>query len=188
MTRLPERIESKGIVLRRWRSSDAEDLARAIEESMDHLRPWMAWIADEPLPLTRRIAMLEQWESDWRAGADAYYGIFVGGQIVGGCGLHRRRGPDTLEIGYWTHPSFLRRGIAITAAGLLTQAALAHAGIRAVEIHHDKANTASAGVPRRLGFRFVGESEDGKSAPAELGIDCAWRLERHVHNWPALAR
>jgi hypothetical protein len=41
--------------------------------------------------------------------------------------------------------------------------------IAAVEILH-KANRASAGVPRKLGYRFVGEAPDGKHAPADVGI------------------
>ena len=51
-------------------------------------------------------------------------------------------------------------------------------GIERVEIHHDKANTASGAVPRRLGFRFAGERPDGAQAPAELGIDCTWAVSR----------
>src|SRR5947199_713703 len=41
MLRLPERIEDERIVLRRWRVSDAALLQQAVEESMEHLRPWM---------------------------------------------------------------------------------------------------------------------------------------------------
>jgi RimJ/RimL family protein N-acetyltransferase len=57
-----------------------------------------------------------------------------------------------LEIGYWIHAGFLRRGLATRVSCLLTDAAFTVAGIERVEIHHDKANVASAGVPRRLGF------------------------------------
>jgi ribosomal-protein-serine acetyltransferase len=178
MSRLPERIEGEGLVLRRWLPSDARTLERAIRESEEHLRPWMAWVADEPLPLARRQAALERWERDWRAGGDVLLGIFLpDGRAVGSCGLHRRRGPATLEIGYWVHPAHLRRGLATRAARLLTDAALAVPGITAVEIHHDKANLASAEIPRRLGYRCVGERPDDRQAPAELGIDTAWRIE-----------
>src|SRR3954453_3756916 len=45
---LPERIDGDGLLLRRWRVSDAEALGRALDENDDHLRPWMAWMADEP--------------------------------------------------------------------------------------------------------------------------------------------
>jgi hypothetical protein len=51
-------------------------------------------------------------------------------------------------------------------------------GMTRAEIHHDKANRASAGVPRKLGFRWLGESRDEPEAPAELGIEWRWRIEK----------
>jgi ribosomal-protein-serine acetyltransferase len=176
--RLPERIEGGGLLLRRWLVADAEAQEQAIAESADHLRPWMAWMADEPLTLEDRRAMIAGWDREWRGGGDAFLGVFAEGRVAGNCGLHRRRGPDTLEIGYWIHSAFLGRRLAGVVARLLTSAAFDVPGIRHVDIHHDKANAASAQVPRRLGFRFLGELPDGKAAPAELGIDCTWRIER----------
>ena len=46
--------------------------------------------------------------------------------------------------------------------------------IERVEIHHDKANIASAGVPRSLGYTFAGETLDAVTSPGEVGIDCRW--------------
>jgi ribosomal-protein-serine acetyltransferase len=106
------------------------------------------------------------------------FAIVRDGRVAGGCGLHRRGGPNTLEIGYWTHPAFLRLGVARTAARLLTELAFTVPGIERVEIHHDKANQASAGVPRSLGYRPIREQPGTPSAPAEHGIDCTWRVTR----------
>jgi NADPH2:quinone reductase len=175
-----------GLLLRRWRVSDAEALSRAVAESADHLRPWMAWLAEEPVPVERRRAMIEEWERDWSRGGDVVLGVFVGGLVAGGCGLHRRIGPHGLEIGYWIHPAYLRRGLATRAAALLTDAAFALPPISHVEIHHDKANQASAGIPRKLGYRWVGESPDGAQAPLEAGLEWRWRMERST--WEARAR
>jgi ribosomal-protein-serine acetyltransferase len=86
--------------------------------------------------------------------------------------------PQTLEIGYWVHPAFTRRGLGTTVARLLTGAALSIPEIAHVEIHTDKANTASAGVPRRLGYRLVAETPDGRRAPAEVGIEHVWRMDQ----------
>ena len=113
-------------------------------------------------------------------GRDFVLGVFVGERVAGGCGLHRRAGPSTLEIGYWLHPSFTGQGLATTVARLLTDAAFALPGIEQVEIHSDKANAASAGVARRLRFDFLGETPDEATAPGETGIDCAWRMDRDV--------
>ena len=188
-TILPERIEGPdGLVLRRWVSGDAEALGRAVAESAEHLRPWMEWIANEPMALDQRRALIGEWERSWSAGGDVILGIFLSDEIVGGCGLHRRIAPDGLELGYWIHPDFLRRGLATRAAGLLTGAALALPGISHVEIHHDKANEASAGVPRKLGFEFLGEVSDERAAPAELGIEWRWRMEKLGWDGPAGVR
>jgi ribosomal-protein-serine acetyltransferase len=177
MVRLPERIEIGGLLLRRWQVSDAEALHEAVVENADHLKPWMAWMADEPQAMEQRRAMIARWEKDWIDGGDVLLGVFVDGRVAGSCGLHRRQGPGVLEIGYWIHQSFVRRGLATTVAVLLTDAALTVPDITRVEIHHDKANTASAGVPRGLGYRLIGEHRDGPAAPSEMGIECVWRIE-----------
>jgi RimJ/RimL family protein N-acetyltransferase len=181
---LPERIEGDGVLIRRWLVADAEAMERALAESAEHLRPWMEFMAEEPLTIEQRGGMLADWEAEWSEGGDVRHAVLVGKNVAGSCGLHRRRGPQTLEIGYWIHPSFTRQGLATTVARLLTDAAFTVPEITAVEIHHDKANIASAGVPRRLGFQFVGEEPDRAAAPAEVGVDCAWRVERG--EWPAV--
>lgn len=176
---LPERIAGPdGLLLRQWQTDDAEALGRAVAESVEHLRPWMAWAAEEPMSLERRRTMIEEWRRDWSRGGDVVLGMFLDGEIVGGCGLHRRIGANGLEIGYWVHPSHLRRGLATRAAGLLSTAAFTLPGITHVEIHHDKANRASGAVPRKLGFQWLGEAPDEPAAPADVGIEWRWRMDR----------
>jgi RimJ/RimL family protein N-acetyltransferase len=176
---LPERIEEAGgLVLRRWLSEDAPELGRAVAASVEHLRPWMPWIAEEPLAIERRRAMIEEWGRAWSDGGDVVLGAFLDGRVAGGCGLHRRIGPRGLEIGYWTHSALLRRGLATRAVAMLTEAALALPGITHVEIHHDKANQASAGVPRKMGFQWLGELADEPEAPGDVGIEWRWRMDR----------
>ena len=176
--RLPERIEGEGIVLRRWLESDAEALGRAVSDSEAHLRPWMTWMANEPQTVEQRQAMLREREREWLAGGDAMLGVFIDDAVAGSCGLHRRVGPSALELGSWVHVAFTRRGLATRVARLLTDAAFSLPEITHVEIHTDKANTASAGVPRRLGFELISEHPDEPSAPAEAGIECVWRMQR----------
>ena len=95
--------------------------------------------------------------------------------VIGGTGLHPRIGPGALEIGYWVRADRVRRGVATATARLLTIAALGLDGIDRVEIHHDRANLASAAVPRRLGFTFIEERPDEVEAPGEEGIEWVWR-------------
>lgn len=182
---LPDRVEGPGgLLLRRWLPDDAEALGRAMAESAEHLAPWMPWAAQEPLALERRRKMIGDWERDWGRGADVVLGIFLDGQIAGGTGLHRRIAPDGLELGYWIHPGFVRRGLATESARLLTNAALALPGITHVEIHHDKANLASAGVPRKLGFELIAEVPDEPETTGDVGIECRWRMD--AERWARL--
>jgi RimJ/RimL family protein N-acetyltransferase len=182
---LPDRAAGDGLVLRCYEPDDAAALVAAVTESLEHLRPWMPWIAHEPQSIEQRRAVISQWARERAAGGDAVYGIWCEDALVGGTGLHRRIGPDGLEIGYWVHVAWVGRGIATRAARLLTEVALGLPGIDRVEIHHDRANVASAGVPRRLGYAFVGTQERAPQAPAETGTVCVWRIERPAHGGSA---
>ena len=150
----------------------------AIAESLEHLRPYMPWIAAEPLSLEEREALIERWHRAWAEGTEYSYGMFRGDRVVGGAGLMRRIAPGGLEIGYWVHPDFVGRGLATCAAQALTTVGLGLRGVTHVEIHHDKANIASGRVPLKLGFKMVGEVRVEITAPGHTGLDCVWRMDR----------
>lgn len=171
---LPEVVVGPRLALRRWRVSHMAILRDAIQDSIEHLRPWMSWIEFEPLSDSDREALIRRWEDDWAAGREVVFGAFAGDQVVGGCGFHRRAGPQTLEIGYWVHVDHLRQGYATEMARILTSAAFTVPGIERVEIHHDKANTRSGAIPEALGYHLDGESRVKPHAPATIGVDVAW--------------
>ena len=106
------------------------------------------------------------------------FGMFIGDVVVGGCGLHRRLGADGLEIGYWVHAAHVRRGYAARATEMLTSVAFSFPEIDLVEIHCDRSNSASQGVPRKLGFILIGQQTKPIQAPSETGLDDVWRLTR----------
>jgi ribosomal-protein-serine acetyltransferase len=177
--RFPELLAGPdGVVVRRWRPEDAQALLDAITESAEHLRPWMPWMAQEPMSLQQRIHQIERWDRDGGAGGDQVMGVFVDDRVAGGTGLHHRIGPGGLEIGYWIHVGFARRGLATLVSALLTDAAFGLPAVERVQIRHDLANVASSGVPRKLGFTKVQEIPDGVEAPAEVGISCHWQITR----------
>jgi ribosomal-protein-serine acetyltransferase len=179
MARPAEELHADGLEIRRYEREDAPRLHTAIIESIEHLRPWMPWVAAEPLTLEQREELIMgRFDAGWSDETDFGYGLFVDDLVVGGCGLHRRIGTDGLEIGYWVHVDHIGRGFATAAAGALCSAAFALDGIGHVEIHHDKANARSRRVPEKLGFALVREVPDDIAAPAEIGISCEWRLDR----------
>lgn len=176
--RLPARIVTERLVLRAWTAADVPALNQAVVDNLEHLRPWMYWIAEEPVTAHARRQQIERWNREWADGGDALFGVFREDTVVGGGGLHRRGGPATLEIGYWIHRDHTRNGYATEASRGMTTAAFEVPGIEHVEIHHDKANVASEGVPRRLGYRLVAEQPRRAVAPAEFGVERQWRMSR----------
>src|SRR3954469_18735501 len=178
MQPLPARIETERLGLRTSTPADAGALANAVTESIEHLRPWMPWIGFEPVALEDRQKLIAEWDTKWQAKEDAVYGVFHNGVVVGGTGLHRRIGPRALEIGYWIHVDHVRQGFATELSAALTDVAFALDGIDRVEIHHDKDNVASEGVPRALGYRFTGDVASAIAAPSESGVQCIWSMTR----------
>jgi RimJ/RimL family protein N-acetyltransferase len=152
----------------------------AVVANVEHLRPYMPWIAKEPVDLHERRSMIERWASEWADGGDVTFGVWAGDELVGSAGLHRRLGPGGLEIGYWVHVDHLGRGYATEAARLLTDLAFTVPDIDRVEIHHDVTNLASGRVPAKLGFERIGEITPGREevAPSETGVDVVWRTTR----------
>jgi len=175
---MPARVAPADVELLPLTPGSAEELGRAVEESLDHLRPWMPWASAEPLDPDERRALLERWAAEEAAGGDRHRGIYVRGELAGCGGLHGRLGPGAWEIGYWVRAACTRRGVATAAVARLAEEAFADPRVSHVEIHHDLANTASGGVAQRAGFRRVADRPDAPTAPADTGMERIWRLER----------
>ncbi len=176
----PETIPAGPLVLRRARPEHAGVIAVAVGESLDHLRPWMPWAtleaADKQMQQARIAEAMEMWE----AGTDYIYSVFIAdnGALAGSIGLHRRVGDGGIEIGYWIAVGETGRGYATTAARALTPVAGALPGVERVEIHCDEANTASAAIPRKLGYRLDRMEAHEPEAPGERGRRMIWVWER----------
>ena len=150
----PRRVLTERLLLRPYAPDDAALVKDAVDTSLEHLRTFMdwAWAAPEPVGVVRR--RLRTFRDAFRHGDDWIYGLFEadGSGLVGGAGLHRRVGPEALEIGYWIRASRVRQGLATEAAAALTRLAFEWCGALRVEIHVDPANTASLAVAERLGY------------------------------------
>jgi len=189
----PERVAAGPLVLRRVEAGDAAVIAAAVGASLEHLRPWMAWATPEASDV--RIQLLRVAEADelWETGAGFIYVMIArhsapartpvaatgrggdpDGEFVGTIGMHRRAADDAVEIGYWIASAKTRRGYATAAARALTPVALDLSGTRRVEIHCDVANTASAAIPRKLGYRLDRVEAHEREAPGERGRRMIW--------------
>jgi ribosomal-protein-serine acetyltransferase len=172
----PEQIVVGDLLLRRWRSVDLERLQRAVVESLRDLRRWLIWASDEP---SAQSGFLRATSLGWDRGERFEYAIEDRrGRLIGSVGLMRRIGPGGLEIGYWVHSDHTGRGVAKLVSAAVTEAAFALPWVDHVEIHHDKANLGSGGVPAGLGFEMVEEIGKRELATDDSGVDLLWRLRR----------
>ncbi|MEU9304848.1 GNAT family N-acetyltransferase [Streptomyces sp. NPDC048269] len=178
MERPRQIIECGDFVLRRWLGQSDFPLAfRLIEESLDHLRPWMPWVARHCEENTRDF--LAKSDSKWDSG-DAYnYAIARDGALIGMCQTYRGAEPQGRGIGYWLHPAVTGQGIATRATAAVVTEAFALPDVEYLEIAHDLANISSGAIPRRLGFTEVRREQVAPPvAPSGSGIDVVWRLNR----------
>ncbi len=191
-----EVIERGPVTLRRYREDDLDALFEAVTESLGHLRPWMPWAADYSRESAQEYlaGSIKRWDDGTEynyaittAGTTA--GSATAGALVGSAGLMARIGPGGLEIGYWVHRAYTRRGLATAASAALVEQAFRLPGVERVEIVHDALNVASGGIPRKLGFTEVERRPLDLPVPGGSGVGVVWRLTRPalVLN-PGLAR
>lgn len=130
----------------------------------------------EPSPVSALAERLRRFGETFRAGEEWPFGVFDRdtGSILGGAGLHRRKGPGALEIGYWLRVEAGGRGYASEAVEALGMAALEHGGVDHVEIRCDPRNVRSIAVARRAGFRhvktLVGDALSPSGAPRDTMV------------------
>jgi len=152
------RIETKRLVIRCYNPSDAPLLAESVTDSLEHLRPWMPWVYNEPEPIEEKIRRLKLFRGNFDLGQNFTYGIFnlEETKLMGGTGLHTRLGENELEIGYWIHKDHINQGLVTESTAALVKVAFEIIHVHRLEIHCDPENFASAAVPRKLGFTHEG--------------------------------
>src|SRR5215468_765458 len=184
----PERLTAGPLVLRRVAPEDAGVIAAAVGTSLDHLRPWMPWATPEAADLRTQLVRVAEADELWETGTGFIYVMIArdsgpgagppgragirgdaDGEFVGTIGMHRRAADGAVEIGYWIASAKTRRGYATAAARAITPVALELSSARRAEIHCDEANTASAAIPRRLGYRLDRVEAHEPEAPGERG-------------------
>jgi RimJ/RimL family protein N-acetyltransferase len=179
---VPEEIDvgAHGLVLRRLGFADAAGLVAAIERSLPELRRFMPWAMEEPT-----LESVTAFLASVAAGPAMSLGLLeAGGELVGGFGLHDRRGPGILEIGYWIRSDRTGRGYATAAARALTGVAFdCFPLIGRIEIRCDPANLASAAIPPKLGYRLDRTEVVEVEAAAQTGRQQVWVLDRPGLTW-----
>ena len=179
--RLPAILPAGPVTLCRNRVADTADVVAAVEASIEDLRPWMDWAADGVPSESAQREAFRRGEAAFEDGAEFGYVLreVATGEVVGGCGLLPRVGPGGIEMGYWVRSDRHSRGYATAAARALTAASFDWLPeVDRVEIHVDEGNTASAGVPAKLGYRPERREQRERVAPGQTGSFVIWVMHR----------
>jgi ribosomal-protein-serine acetyltransferase len=174
---LPELVVGDQIKLSRWRADMVDEVHAVVARSQPTLSAFLPWAAAMPSAADEAAAQATT-EQRWREGRMVGWTLVEDGAIRGMVGLHRRGGPDELEIGYWLDDLATGRGLMTEAAAMATDVAFSVEGIDGVEIIHDAANHRSAGVPSRLGYRRLAAFTSIATARCESGIKVRWCMRR----------
>jgi RimJ/RimL family protein N-acetyltransferase len=177
MQRPRETLAHGPVTLHRWRAGagPAAELAKAVTETQDELRPFMPWARGE-YGLADAEEFLASCEQGWESGTEFNYAIRSSGELAGSIGLMARIGPGGLEIGYWVHRAWTSRGLATAATAALVDQAFRLPGVDRVEIIHDELNVPSGKIPRKLGFTEIERRPLDPPALGGTGFGVVWRL------------
>jgi RimJ/RimL family protein N-acetyltransferase len=182
----PARVDIGGDAYLRWATvDDAGAIARAVGESLDHLKPWMPWADAQSADAEFQRGRLRNQPQQRERAEEWQYGVFAiaDDALLGSIGLMTRRGPGTLEIGYWLHVDAGGRGVMTNAARALTEVGLHVFDVDQMIIACDEANTRSAAIPKRLGYTLERVERRAPEAPGETGRTQLWVADR---NWSTL--
>ena len=158
MIDIPDEMSTDRTRLRPYRAGDGPAVFEAVDESREHILPWMPWGPTHQIPDDSE-KLVRTWEGRWKLREDLPFGIFdkITGQYLGGSGLHRIDwNIRSFEIGYWIRKSAAGKGHVTDAARLLTELAFDTLSANRVFIRCAAGNLKSAAVAKRNGFVYEG--------------------------------
>lgn len=160
-------LPGERVVLRAYRTADAEALFAAINESGEHLYPWYTSFHQKQYDLAKTRDLIIRWQAR-RLLREAFpMGIFLkdSDQFLGHLGFRASNWASRLfELSYWLRQSAARQGYMTEAVHVLTEYLFADLDAQRVEIRCDARNQRSAAVARKLGFQQEGCLRNGATA------------------------
>jgi RimJ/RimL family protein N-acetyltransferase len=150
-----DELQGERVIVRPYRESDALALCEAVDESREHIRPWLPF-ADKHQTIEESRDWIIHGQSEWLLRENLPLSIWEKAtqRFLGGTGLHPRDWEIRyFEIGYWLRASAPGHGYMTEAIGLLTEFAFTSLAANRVEIRCDERNERSAAVALRLGFK-----------------------------------
>jgi len=191
---LPAELTGERVVVRPFRAGDGAALYEAIQESLEHIKPWLPFGPSHKCPDDSE-EYVRSAAARWITRKDMPAAVFdiATGRFLGATGLHRIDWETpSFEIGYWLRKTAVGHGYMTEAVWLLCEVCFTTLGAQRVEIYAGTGNTASAAVARRLGFECEGVMRNTKRITTGELIDMyifsmipqefeRLRLERQPH-------
>jgi len=185
---LPEELIGDTTVVRRYRSGDGPALFEAVDESREHILPWMPWGNVHQTPDDSE-KLVRTWVARWQLREDLPVGMFERdtGRFLGGAGLHRIDWHiGAFEIGYWIRRTGEGRGHVTQTVQLLTSFAFKSLNANRVFIRCAAGNLRSAAVAKRAGFIYEGSIRNSIK-DADGNLHDALMFSLIPEDWTALA-
>lgn len=185
---IAEELRGERILVRPYRADDAPALWQAIDESRDHVRPWLPF-ADLHQTVDETRDWIIQGMAAWLLREELHQSIWEldSARFLGGIGLHPR-GWDIgyFEIGYWLRQSAEGHGYISEAVRLVTDYAFDALHANRVEIRCDARNRRSPAVAEHLGFvREAHLRNHARAVDGTLRSTFVFALTPSDPRWPA---
>jgi RimJ/RimL family protein N-acetyltransferase len=164
LTELPELLLGERVLVRPFRPGDGAALWDAVEESREHILPWLPWGDTHKSPADSE-AYARRNCAKWLTREDLPLSVWdrSAAEFLGGSGLHRIEWDvPSFEIGYWLRKSAVGQGYMTEAVSLICALAFETLAAQRVFIRCAAGNQRSAAIPVRLGFAYEGTLRNAK--------------------------
>lgn len=146
-------LQTKRLLLRPVDLSDIELVWDA--SRFDGFNDGMTW--DPPASKEDIVEVTHRNLANWNQGKDYVFTVCLtcDANSIGRVGLHREKGPDTWNIGFWIHPDHWGNGYAGEAATAVLEFGFNRLGAKRVVTAHATWNIRSQRVIEGLGFTYA---------------------------------
>ena len=145
------------LLLRSYRPEDAPELFRVVQESREHLRPFLNWVDTTTRP-EHSLQFIQNAQVQQNAQQALPLGIFLNQrELIGGIGMHAwdhylSRG----QMGYWMSKEHEGKGLMSRSAVRFIDFLFKRLGLNKLEMHIIPYNTRSLALAARLGAKTEG--------------------------------
>lgn len=167
------RFKTERLLLRALRQFDTKYLYNAVQQSSDHIQPWLSWPLDE-FDMEKSSSWITSSHESWVSGAYFELGVFdrKSGELAGCVYLSSLDvNANMANFGYWIFGKYQRRGYAFEAAKELISHAFFNMKLTRLELVIRPDNIPSQSLAKKLGatfeckarnrFVYNGEIKDG---------------------------